>query len=433
VSSGTETNVQLNLLQGGVISGTVRGMDGQRAASRTVTAFRIAYDAGREVLAPVLSKATDDRGEYRLFWLPPGEYYLAVNGETRQPNLLLRTFYPNAPDARSARLIELEEGREFTGADFELQARRTLKISGRIADNVPDVAEPRPDAPVSIYVEPTEPDFLTDFTTAMFSNVSRAAGLFEIRDVPPGSYDLLTIIPGSRGTPVLARAHVNVGSEDLEGVTMTVTPAVDVHARISLDGSLLTGDSGPKSPVIQLWPRQIPAPPVVLTPDASGEHVAEGVLQDLYRIVLLDIPDGSYVFDIRRGNESVYDTGVPLDERAAQPIDVMLKSGALSIDGSVLDAAGKPVPSATVVLVPPVDRRQNASRFRTQRADANGRFQVDDIPPGEYKLFAWESVPNTAYMNAAFLSKYESLGLGVNLVSGGNLTFDVPIIPAARR
>jgi hypothetical protein len=50
------------------------------------------------------------------------------------------------------------------------------------------------------------------------------------------------------------------------------------------------------------------------------------------------------------------------------------------------------------------------------------------VPRGDYKLFAWEVLPNTAYMNAEFMAKYESLGQAVTVSAGGN--FDLSLIPA---
>ena len=68
--------------------------------------------------------------------------------------------------------------------------------------------------------------------------------------------------------------------------------------------------------------------------------------------------------------------------------------------------------------------------YRTIRADRNGEFSLANVAPGEYKVFAWENVPNTAYMNAAFLEKYESRGLPITVSPGNNLNVDVNVIPA---
>jgi hypothetical protein len=68
--------------------------------------------------------------------------------------------------------------------------------------------------------------------------------------------------------------------------------------------------------------------------------------------------------------------------------------------------------------------------YRTIRADRNGEFSMNNVAPGEYKVFAWESVPNTAYMNASFMEKYESRGRTITISQGSNLNFDVTVIPA---
>ena len=106
-----------------------------------------------------------------------------------------------------------------------------------------------------------------------------------------------------------------------------------------------------------------------------------------------------------------------------------MSSGAQSIRGTVRNAEGKPAPSATVVLVPPAVRRQNPWLFRTLRTNLNGEFSVNNVAPGDYKLFAWETVPNTAYMNAAFMEKYELRGRPVTLAPGGDSNFELTLIP----
>jgi hypothetical protein len=67
----------------------------------------------------------------------------------------------------------------------------------------------------------------------------------------------------------------------------------------------------------------------------------------------------------------------------------------------------------------------SAPQFARRRCD-EGAIQS---APGDYKLFAWESIPNTAYMNAAFMEKHESRGLPVTLAAGSESTFDLTVIP----
>jgi hypothetical protein len=144
------------------------------------------------------------------------------------------------------------------------------------------------------------------------------------------------------------------------------------------------------------------------------------------------VPANSYVSDIRQGGISIYDNGLVIGPSAPEPVDVIVNSGAQSIRGRAQGSDGKPVASATVVLVPPQARRQNALLYRTIRADRNGEFILNNVAPGEYKLFAWESVPNTAYMNSRFMEKYEARGRLITVAAGINLSFDVTVILAEK-
>ena len=46
-----------------------------------VAAHAITYENGRIYPQLASSQTTDDRGEYRMFWLPPGDYVVVVNCE----------------------------------------------------------------------------------------------------------------------------------------------------------------------------------------------------------------------------------------------------------------------------------------------------------------------------------------------------------------
>jgi hypothetical protein len=54
------------------------------------------------------------------------------------------------------------------------------------------------------------------------------------------------------------------------------------------------------------------------------------------------------------------------------------------------------------------------------------------IAPGDYKVFAWEYVPNDAWTNAEFMRPYESLGTGVRVPPGGRHETQLSVIGAAR-
>src|SRR6185369_16666479 len=64
----------------GVISGRVVDDDGHPMRDIEVQALVAVYEAGERRVVPQGNLATtNDRGEFRLFWLPPGNYYVEVN------------------------------------------------------------------------------------------------------------------------------------------------------------------------------------------------------------------------------------------------------------------------------------------------------------------------------------------------------------------
>ena len=70
------SDVPIPMLPTAAISGRVHDRSDQPIGNVEVQALKATYQDGRRVLTSVQSAVSDDRGEYRLFWLPPGRYYL---------------------------------------------------------------------------------------------------------------------------------------------------------------------------------------------------------------------------------------------------------------------------------------------------------------------------------------------------------------------
>jgi protocatechuate 3,4-dioxygenase beta subunit len=461
-------DVRFELIRGGTISGRVRDANGQPAPSRTVTAFQVGYDArsGREVLIQAGSRSTDDRGEYRLFWLVPGDYYIGVAATASptallfQTSMVLRTFYPNVADARSGTVVKLGEGLELSGVDIDFRPPATFKVSGRIVNELGEAT------PNTFYLFPADPNALTEAGTRgvmSFTNQGPRPGLFEIQGVPSGSYDLVASLPDKNRLPFPGRVRIEVGSQDLEGVTLPIVPGVEVKARLYLDGKLVPAmplpprnvSILPVNPPTAEGPVAPPTPPAAppqvprlvlrsresnpapfdsylagtVATDETGTWIFPNVPASTYVVDVTGVPGNAYISDIRSGNFAVGEAGLTISDRSPDTIDVFLNSGALSITGAVQTAEGSPVRSATVVLVPAADRRQSPWFYKTGRTDAEGEFRFSGVAPGEYKIFAWERMSNAAYRNAAFLARYDAQGLSVNLVGGANLDFEVTAIP----
>jgi hypothetical protein len=157
------------------VSGSVRDPNGQPISGVQVDAFQTTYQNGREMLQSVLPidifnlKRTDDRGQYRLYGLPPGQYRIAAtprritSAGTR--DTYARTFYPNVVDARIAQTIEAAEGSEVGGVDIVIRPDAIGRISGHVVSSIaPWNAQGGPAS--TLYLISADPKTFTDTSTS---------------------------------------------------------------------------------------------------------------------------------------------------------------------------------------------------------------------------------------------------------------------------
>jgi hypothetical protein len=112
-------------------------------------ALQRAYDNGMPSFQIVDVKPTDDRGEFRLGVLAPGEYYLAVTpvsaGARGAPapvttpagEVAVTTLYPNTTDTTRAVPIVLHAGEDISGMNIQTRTVAGVKISGRVTHTLP--------------------------------------------------------------------------------------------------------------------------------------------------------------------------------------------------------------------------------------------------------------------------------------------------------
>jgi len=85
------------------------------------------------------------------------------------------------------------------------------------------------------------------------------------------------------------------------------------------------------------------------------------------------------------------------------------------VSGSVVDST-KPVENASVALIPGASDRRDL--YKTAITDAAGRFRLTGIAPGDYTLFAWSDVPNSAWLDPEFIKQYEDRGKPLHIEEG---------------
>jgi len=126
------SEISLDMLAGAVVAGRVFGVNGQTLPRVTVQAYTPYTESGVQKLKPVASRDTNDEGVYRLFWLPPGEYFVGVSADSPpqgpviigtgiSTQLYLKTFYPNAADESTSTRVSVKSGDDVTSIDINLR------------------------------------------------------------------------------------------------------------------------------------------------------------------------------------------------------------------------------------------------------------------------------------------------------------------------
>jgi Carboxypeptidase regulatory-like domain len=100
-----------------------------------------------------------------------------------------------------------------------------------------------------------------------------------------------------------------------------------------------------------------------------------------------------------------------------------------TIEGTVVDAKGKPVADATVVAAPNGDRRNRLDVWGQDTSDAQGHFRLRGLISGDYTVLAWED-PEGNVRDAELVTSYQDRGEKVQLEDGAKKTISVKAIAA---
>jgi len=451
------------MVQAGTVSGKVFDSNGKPFFNAIVGVLRPGYMRGNPSLEAVDGKTTDDLGAFRIYPLPPGEYYVTVMpnfpGTRSTPgpaaDIQVTTLFPNATTLDAATKITLAPGQEASGTDVHVRTARTFTISGVVSSTFP--APPARIARGGVALPTTAVLALASREVNGFSDIlggvttiADAEGKFQISNVLPGSYDLYARLPIDKGWGGLApperattpaafgRAVVEVRGNDVDNVRIVVHQGMDVRGRIMVDNmpkaakvylNLIPDESLDRvgdQLITNTMGQVVSYRPTIA---ADGSFAIPLVPEGHYRIaVQIHEPGATYLADIRQGTASVYDNGLQVGNSEVAPLEVDIRTNGGSVDALVLGADQKPAAGKTVVLVP-TQRRQNPVLYIVGQSDSQGQVVMSNVAPGQYKLFAWDSVSAGAWMNAEFMKKVEEAGTTVTVGAGTRHTAQVRMIP----
>jgi hypothetical protein len=424
----------------GTVNGVVRGDAGRPLADVSVQLLRYVYDdSGQRIVKPFGSVRTNDRGEYRLYDITPGRYYVRA-GTSSKPtdNAFAESvsplFYPGVADVAQASVVEVDSAGELGGLDFNLKHQESHRIRGRVIDEEPNSS---PDSSKSLHLYylgggfPTGDDVGSDWSYARPS----ADGTFEFRDIVPGLYAI-----AYSDSPVRGLVTVRVGNSDIENIKMTLTETT-VNGRIRMEHGPITEDirkymgfhlvpallngalSGDNllAEFSALESRDL---------DEDGKFVIEDALPLDYRLEVGWLPAESYIKSARFGGVDILSQPFHSGDAGAV-LEIVIASDSGSIAGTVVDEKFRPVRGAQAVLVP--ERARNrVDLYHSAETDRDGKFSFEGIAPGDYKLFAWESIEENSWFDPEVIRRFESRGKSVHVGESSKQAVEVKLISAPK-
>ncbi len=436
VKAGPEqSEITLKMIRTGAISGRVLDRDGEPLTGATVQVVPINR---KKDSIPLFSAATDDRGQYRAYNIPPGKYHITASYEPpfQQRQVRMRrpadqsgnvpqetyalTYYPAALDAKQGQTVTVAAGAELQGLDVQMLSARGVTVRG--------VVSAAGGAPAgAIVLVNLTPLRRTSGLRNYEDLIQDSRGEFELAQVLAGSYALAATAPlGDK--KLFAHQVIEVGTADIDGIQLTLVPPQNISGVIVLP----EGRKMPAGLVAVLTPRDIryDGGGGLTQPGSNGEFQMRDVAPGEYDVVLASTAAGDdlYVSAIRAGDEDALD-GVRVGVSPVGLLKVILKSNGGAVHASVKDAAGKPLPDAHVRLVPDAPRRAQVALYGECKTDASGACDLLGAAPGSYRVFAFAEERQIDFRDPAATADIEDLGKAVNLGEGDRQSLELTVAP----
>ncbi|HEY6391508.1 MAG TPA: carboxypeptidase-like regulatory domain-containing protein [Bryobacteraceae bacterium] len=422
-------NFSLKLIPLAAVSGRVVDEDGDPIAGANVHAMQNTYAQGRRLLNPVDLANTNDLGEFQLINLQPGRYYFQASIPSRALNSPVRirsprpeetypaTFYPGALDAAQATATEVAPGADITSIDFRLRKMRSYRVRGKIVD-----AQGQAAASASLRIQMRG----AAVNSGRASSMVRPDGSFDVRGLLPGSYVAIAQWMQA-GKMNVARQSISISDQDVNGLLLTLAPALEISGSVQVEGP--QSDNQHRLTVM-LEPLEWMGQSADTMAESDGTFVLHNVIPALFEVDIYPFP-GTYLKTIRLGDQEVTDARIDLTQPAGGSLKLVLGVDGGKLDGVVQDLNGDPAAGALITVAPRDELENRRDLFKQSMTGDKGDFHVQDLAPGDYKVFAWQRVDPNLLEVTEFRKPFESKAASVGIVANGHESVQLKIISAA--
>jgi Carboxypeptidase regulatory-like domain len=424
-------DLQFRLIPAGVISGKIYDDDGEPLPSVQVSAVRQVYSEGKRSRASASFAATNDLGEYRLFGLAPGRYFVSCvyprwnRGDPEDETIdtqeegYAKLYYPGTPDVAKAGPITIKAGEEVSSIDVLMRKVPVHQVRGNVYNQITH----KPGVGVVLILLPKANNHEWDYAGS--SEVQKSDGSFAIPEVLPGSYTLISFWFDEEISHVNQQA-IDVGDADVEGLAVTVSPGTNVSGHIVWEGR-----PAMEKDELTVTPQAVDVPAGMRGQSRVGRDnlfTLKGLGEGSYRAEVTGMSKDCYLKDMHYGEASVLKDGFTVTRGEAGSLEIVLSSRGARVEGTVMDSDGLPQAGLSVVLVPELSQRENSQKYKTASTDQYGHFDLHGIAPGDYKLFSWVEVEVGAWEDPEFLRPFEEKGQRIVLQDGDHSTVKVTAI-----
>jgi hypothetical protein len=367
--------------------------------------------SGKELIAGETVRS-NQRGEYRLFDVEPAAWMLTVRKGLKAPAVTgtvhgalpemdyVPTYHPGVRTAVEAETITVAPGAQLTGIDLRLRKVRVFHVRGRVTG-----------APAG--VQPTVQDLDDSWTVH-----TKPEGTFDIAGFPAGRYRMAAEAGGGRS----AVKEVTVANRDVDGVVFHIEPAINIEGTV---------EGIPNPEAVGIWTQPVGSSSEHRTAvRAGGGFTLPDLLPQPYRISARP-PDGIYLKSIRFGPRDVSATGVIDITPGAGPLTLTVASDPGIVTGTAAAATPGDAP-VHVVIAPTRTYEGRLDWIQYVQIDSpDGSFELDDVPPGDYRLLACETSDVDLAQSPEFRKAFEDRSEAITIHSKQKQSVRLKVIPAA--